>query len=131
MLCNLFCIRFAGSFTYRYFYSSSAIHDFDQLNKESNSKQDLFKQVLCMTAEQKNFSPRFKASCLRPVAIRICMKRIFDNSIMSLCLSIYCQVTIAPKSTQNILGPTLLNTANVLEWFAELCNLRCGKSRKK
>ena len=53
----------------------------------------------------KEFFSRFKAGCLRPVAIRICMKRIFDNSIMSLCLSIYCQVTIAPKSTQNILGP--------------------------
>ena len=78
-----------------------------------------------MTAEQKNFSPRFKASCLRPVAIRICMKRIFDNSIMSLCLSIYCQVTIAPKSTQNILGPTLLNTANVFNIVQALINLIC------
>ena len=83
-----------------------------------------------MTAEQKNFSPRFKASCLRPVAIRICMKRIFDNSIMSLCLSIYCQVTIAPKSTQTILGPTLLNTANVFRVLGNSAIFGGGKAVK-
>ena len=49
-----------------------------------------------MTAEQKNFFPRFKASCLRPVAIRICMKRIFDNSIMSL----YCHVATIQENLQ-------------------------------
>ena len=48
-----------------------------------------------MTAEQKNFFP-YSSYDSTAVAIRICMKRIFDNSIMSL----YCHVATIQENLQ-------------------------------